>query len=195
MLVTVTERPGVALLLHVTRPLVVWLALVASGCALSLDGPKPNTPKNVLPSCDNSKGLVAVDGLFGAGFAIGSLSAFANEAPEAGVVVGLIGVAYIASAIRGNTTVEACRDAMNEFTRDGIPLDDEPNGNVAGRSMSGPAPTPVRPTPAPAPVVPPTPVLAPRPTTVPAPATIEPTPAAAPAADPDEWRDFWTEVP
>lgn len=198
------------------RHLLAWLAVIGvSGCSLALDGPKPNRPKNYAPKCDDSKGLVVADGLFATAIGIGALSAFGENEPEAGVVLGLIGVAFTASAIRGNGVVNECRAEQALFAQEGgrifDPEAEQAPNPYRPRPGYGPpaAPAPARPPVAtaptapsdpygepPAPVVTPAPVRPPTPAPVPAATKPAPRPVAEPAAiDPDAWRDFWSEVP
>lgn len=216
VLVPVTPRPSVASLQHVARHLLAWLAIIGtSGCSLALDGPKPNRPKNYAPKCDDSKGLVVADGLLATAVGIGSLSAFGQDEPSAGVILGLIALGFTASAVRGNGVVNECREEQALFAQENVPFappEDEDTRPTAGqpvRTANRPTRPPVATAPeAPAdpyseprsePPVPARPVAPARPPTS-APATIPPpTPAAKPPApaaiDPDAWRDFWTEVP
>ena len=193
------------------RHLLLWLLIASSGCALALDGPKPNRPRGYAPKCDDSKGLVVADGLLATAVGIGALAAFGDQETEAGVVLGLIGVAFTASAIRGNGVVNECRAEQALFAQEGgpqfTPSDDEPavrtgrpattSTRAVPRAPDAPAdpyadagdtravdpPAPARPTP---------------PARPSAPAAQKPTkPVATQPAeiDPDAWRDFWTEVP
>ncbi len=218
-MVPVTRRPTVASLLHVVpRHLIAWLAIIGtSGCSLALDGPKPNRPRNYAPKCDDSKGLVVADGLLATALGIGSLSAFGSEEVEAGVVLGLIAVAFTASAVRGNGVVNECRGEQALFAQESAPTFDPSNEQPTGPYVAQPRPPVVPRAPVAAvnhPLAPTDPYVDPRvepppqvsapparPPT-PAPAAIQPTtkpatkPAPAPAEiDPDAWRDFWTEVP
>jgi hypothetical protein len=191
---------------------MAWLALIGmSGCSLALDGPKPNRPKGYAPKCDDSKGLVVADGLLATASGIGMLSAFGNDEVEAGVVLGLIGVAFTASAVRGNGVVNECNAEKALFAQEGAPSFDPPNEQPSAPAYAGARPARTPPTSAPiATLTPPPPVAPsapndpyvepPRPaTSAPAvikPATAKPAPAPAAAeADPEAWRDFWTEVP
>jgi hypothetical protein len=177
-----------------------------AGCSLALSGPDPHRPANTAPECDTGKGLVGVDGLFGAGFAIGSLAALGSDEGGIAAITGLISVAFIASAVSGNSTVNECRADMAVFAgRPELPPprpEAEPPPAVASRpAVKKPAQKPEA-------------TLDPEPEQPPAPATIEPPPLpvvarptkpakpakpAAPAkpapAPSDDWADFWTEVP
>lgn len=184
-----------------------WLALAClGGCSLSLSGPNPNRASNEVPACDTGKGLVGLDGVFGAALAVGALSAFGEDAPEAGVAVGLASVAFIAAAVRGNRLVNECRTALAEYgTERPAPAPDA--GFDASRSRSrsrvaGPPPAPGdpyalgdgQPVPVSPPVAPA--VVAPPPLrAAPPPAPTPRAPQGAPADDEDDWSEFWMEVP
>lgn len=209
----VTTRPTVASLQHVARHLLAWLAIVGtSGCSLALDGPKPNRPRDYAPQCDDNKGLVFADGLLATAVGIGALTAFGQDEPEGGVILGLIGVAFAASAVRGNRVVNECRGEKALFAQNAVPFD--PRDEQPGRPVAGgpahpraAANAPVIPPPvavAPPPNAPTDPYVEPPPRPpAPAPATNKPptsprpvTTTPAPAElDPEAWRDFWTEVP
>lgn len=196
------------------RHLLAWLAVIGtSGCSLALDGPKPNRPKNYAPKCDDSKGLVVADGLLATAAGIGALSALGENETEAGVVLGLVGVAFAASAVRGNGVVNECRAEQALFAQEGgrvfDPEANELGANPYPRAPYAPPATSARPpiatgVPSTAPTdpyqEPPPPVATPAPAPArppsPAPAAIRPAPRPEPAAiDPDAWRDFWSEVP
>lgn len=193
-------------------------SVAASGCSFALSGPDPARPRNEVPECDTGKGLVALDGLIGGSFAIASLGLLGAEEGTGAAITGLIAAAFIGSAVRGNTTVNECRQAMTEYAaRDVDRAMDEPRV-AAGRKAVTPPSRPSQPpsvvqqpgdpysgdeppyqaphvnpvvAPPPAPVV--TPPPASRPTT-----TAKPTPPPPPpqqAEEPQDWKDFWTEVP
>lgn len=189
------------------------MVAAVSGCSLSLDGPKPNRPRGYEPKCDDSKGLVAADGLLATAVGIGALSAFGGDEPGAGAALGLTALAFSLSAVHGNNVVNECRAEQARYAQE-VPLpaappvpfdDDEPRIARAPRAVA-PAPAvpaagtkpadpyidapPARPTTAPArPAAPPAPAA-----TTPAPAPAATTPAPA-DSDPAAWSDFWTEVP
>lgn len=191
--------------------------MASTGCSLALSSPDPNRPRNEAPECDTGKGLVGLDGLVGGSFAVASLALLGADEGGGAAVTGLIGVAFIASAIRGNGAVNECRQALAEYrARDVDRAIDEqqvaarppsrrpqqpptvmqppqPGDPYAGDEPPYQAPhvNPAVPPPAAPPV--PTPVLKPAPPTKPM-----PTPPPAPpvqAEEPTDWKDFWTEVP
>lgn len=196
----------------------MWLAVVGvSGCSLALDGPKPNRPRGYAPKCDDSKGLVVADGLLATTMGIAALSAFGQDETEAGVVLGLIGVAFTASAIRGNGVVNECRGEQALFAQENAPQfaptdpeNEQPTGRYAGPVTAAPRAPVATAAPVTAPAAPTTPsdpyaeprIEQPPPPVRPAtsaPAAIKPparpTKPAPADVDADAWRDFWTEVP
>ncbi len=187
----------------------MWLVIAsASGCSLGLDGPKPNRPRGYAPQCDDNKGLVVADGLLAAGVGIGALAAFGEGETAAGVTLGLIGLAFTASAIRGNGVANECRAEKARFAQEGVPFapPDESENEIARRRVRAnrdrDSRIPVAPATAPSdpyaepPVAPQAPAAHPA-TPAPAPSkSTKPTNEPAPAdIDPEAWRDFWTEVP
>ncbi|MFN0250563.1 MAG: hypothetical protein ACKV2T_27030 [Kofleriaceae bacterium] len=200
------------------RHLFLWLLIGASGCSLALDGPKPNRPKGYAPKCDDNKGLVVADGLLATAVGIGAMTAFSVENAGAGVTFGLIGAAFVASAVRGNSVVNECRAENARYAQENVPfLPTDDDRRYAGQpAQTARAPRASTTEPAdpyadmrddPAPRVDPTndpgvdPRNVPRVDPGPAPVPARPAPAprpikAAPAdTDPDAWTDFWTEVP
>ncbi len=119
------------------------------GCAFSLSGPDPSRPRNRAPECDTSKGLVVLDGLTATAMGVATL-ALVNE-PEPGIALLplALGAIYLGGAIRGNTAVNKCREATEEYqgaetARDTLadmddPYDDDPLPAPRGRT---PAPVP-----------------------------------------------------
>lgn len=175
------------------------------GCALTLTAPDRQRRLSETPKCDTGKGLVALDGLLGATLGVASLAALGEGEPEAAAITGLIGVAFIASAVRGNRVTNECRAAFDGYSP--LVVDDDgrerprgrrPRADVAaqpddpyrdtggGPAVSGPA---VSGTPA---VATQPPVATPPTTTEPPAAPARPRPPS-PADDP--WSEFWTEVP
>ncbi len=174
-----------------------------SGCAFALTSPDPNRAPADPPECDTGKGLVGIDGLLGGAFALGSLAALGGEEAGVAALTGLIGVAFIASAVRGNTAVNECRVAMAEFRGRPTLEDDQPKVATKKPPPRKPAqpPTVMQPPPedpyetAPyqVPHQPPAVVVAP---VKPAPGKPVPPPARPePAPEPEDWKDFWMEVP
>jgi hypothetical protein len=204
-------------------------ALVSSsllgGCAFSLSGPDASRPRNRAPECDTSKSLVVLDGLMATAMGVATL-ALVNE-PEPGIALLplALGAVYLGGAVKGNSAVNKCRDAMNEYqgaetARDTLanmddPYDDEPlpaprprtpapvpATNVvppAARPVNpyaGAAPYPQAPGQAPYPQAPTSQPPAQPPAQRPAPPPQQPAAAApARAPDDDDWTDFWREVP
>lgn len=135
-------------------------ALVSSsllgGCAFSLSGPDPSRPRNRAPECDTSKGLVVLDGLMATAMGVATL-ALVNE-PEPGIALLplTLGAVYLGGAVKGNSAVNKCREATNEYqgaetARDTLANMDDPYDDE-------PLPAPRNPRPAPVPatnVVPP----------------------------------------
>ena len=173
------------------RSIAVLALSSVAGCALTLSGPPANRPRSERPQCDTSKGLVGLDAAFGSVFGTASLVAFSTDSTSAAVVTGLIAVAYIGSALRGNSTVNECREALVAYD------------NRNAREEPAVATTPPRGEPALPPeyaqpqssVTPP--VIAPPVVTPPVVAPpMKKGPRPAPPADgPTDWRDFWTEIP
>ena len=175
-----------------------------AGCSFALSGPDPQRPKNAAPECDTGKGLVGLDGLIGATLGITGL-ALLNDNGGAAAVTGLLGLAFIGSAVRGNTAVNECRTALEAYHQVPYepPMRDEPR--VARR----PHVTPSEPPPSEGPRdpyvtthAPPLPTIAPppapgvvAPVTPPARPAVPAKPAPAPPPEADDWKDFWTEVP
>lgn len=196
------------------------MVAAVSGCSLSLDGPKPNRPRGYEPKCDDSKGLVAADGLLATAVGIGALSAFGGDEPGAGVGLGLTALAFSLSAVHGNNVVNECRAEQARYAQEvplptapPVPFDDDepriaraprprpaapaaPAVPAAGTTPADPyadAPPPARPTTAPARPAAATATTTPT-ATPPAPPPAATTPAPA-DSDPAAWSDFWTEVP
>jgi hypothetical protein len=159
-----------------------------AGCSLALTGPKPDRRPSERPDCDTGKGNVVLDGLFGTGFAVGTLAAAADGSTDAGVVLGLLGAAFIASAVRGNTVVDECREAFASY--DGLQQAPMPEDRVATRPRIA-RPVVVAPPPAEEEATVPTAPVAP--TVAPPPPPPPPTPPARKPAS--EWQEFWKEVP
>jgi hypothetical protein len=169
------------------------LASTASACSLALSGPGPFVAGRV-PVCDTGKGLVVVDGTLGGLFSLSALALFSNNLEEGAILPGLLAAAFIGAATHGNSNVNACVEAMNDFQ---LTLEEQ---QPAPRRL----PKKRRPGPR-AKATPETPAIAATPTSTPAPpaatpaATPAPSPGAprpaAPPAPASPWRDFWSEVP
>lgn len=181
---------------------MVWVLIASvSGCSLALTGPDPTRPSTTRPECDTGKGLVGLDGVVGGVFALSSLSALGNDAPEAAAVTGLIAVAFLASAARGNGAVNRCREAFSLYEGQGPEVADRPRTpedpyDVAPRQRS--VQRPVQPPPVASKNPTQNPQNPPPPQNSVQPRPVQPRPAQpgpAPAPAPDDWSDFWTEVP
>lgn len=144
------------------------LALVA-GCSFSLSGPDPRRPAHTNPVCDTTKNLVVIDSLFATSAFITTAAVGGNNAGAA-VVAALVGAAFVAGAVHGNSAVDECRKANAEY--------------YAEVNAAPPPPMDVEPSPreiaaAPPPPAPAAPVAAP--------------PPPPPVAN-DPWAAFWKEV-
>ena len=172
----------------------MWLcACVAlAGCSLALTGPKPDRRLSERPDCDTGKGNVVLDGLFGTGFGVGTLAAVADGSTSAGVVLGLFGAAFIASAVRGNTVVDECREAFASF--DGLDRAPMREDRVARRPRVEPAAEAPKVVPPPVAVAPPPAEERPPAVTAPVPPRVAPSAPPAPKSA-IEWQEFWKEVP
>lgn len=96
-----------------------WLValLCTSGCAFALSGPNPERPANQAPRCDTSKGLVALDAVVAGAMGLLALSLASSDTdPEIALLPTAIGALYVGGAFSGNSKVNKCRVAMDEFT-------------------------------------------------------------------------------
>ncbi|MGE0545539.1 MAG: hypothetical protein AB7O24_12850 [Kofleriaceae bacterium] len=196
-----------------SKPSRLWAALALfglSGCALSLTAPDPKRPRNRAPECDTGKGMVAVDGLYASAFGIAALATASEEEAGAALALTLMGALFVASAVRGNTAVNECRVALDEFARDNAAvqaldqLDRAPT--VYTRNPGPPGSPPVPPPVSSAPPRAPTAVapavvaapVAPPPTSPPRvdkPSVDDSKPAPAPPTEVmSPWDEFWREV-
>ena len=98
-----------------------WLAaavvLGCWGCAFTLDGPDPNRPRNYVPKCDTSKGLVALDGVMATALGVTALSLTSESEPAIALVPLGLGALYLAGAVSGNRTANACQAAIDDYSR------------------------------------------------------------------------------
>lgn len=130
-----------------SRWLLAAVVLGCWGCAFSLDGPDPQRPRNRVPRCDTSKGLVGLDGVMATAFGVTTLAVAAEGEPAAALIPLGIGALYLGGAVAGNRAVDACRKALEDYDQsyDGeryaITDDDEdddkpviPRGQPAGQA-------------------------------------------------------------
>src|SRR6187551_1913096 len=96
-----------------------WLSVVALlscwGCAFSLDGPDPNRPRNTVPRCDTSKGLVALDGVMATTMGVAALSLSSESEPAIALLPLGLGALYLAGAVSGNRSVNRCNEAIAAY--------------------------------------------------------------------------------
>lgn len=159
-----------------------WFLLLLTGCSLTLSGPDPNRPRNKPPACDTSKALVAIDGVLAATMGIIAVAVASNNDGGAAVAPALFGTAFVASAVHGNNTVNACQRDLESYDQ-----------AMAARDIEAPQR--------------PEPPAAAQPSPQDEPAPPEPPPQAQPAQQPsppaqvpaqssgDRWQAFWREVP
>ncbi len=162
---------------------VVTGGAMLSGCSLALSGPSPDRPRNKVPQCDTSKGLVVVDGLIATTLGIVAASVAASNNGGAAVLPLLGAGVFTASAIHGNNVVNACNREMGNYesevaaARSPLPPDEEPRPAAVAMQPALALPS------QPQPQAPPQP----QPQAPPAPPTHE---AAA-----EPWAAFWKETP
>lgn len=181
------------------------IAMASSGCAvIAAKAPDPNRPISEVPQCNTGKGGVAVDTVAALLLGVTAI-AVAKEETGAGVLLGLTGGVYGASAAAGSSSANKCRKALERY--DAFIAEERASPGGLGGLVAAPgavdAPRPA-PAVAPAPVAPPpVAVVAPGPAT-PAPAPTPPPPTRPqpppkpqpPPADADDpWSAFWQEVP
>jgi hypothetical protein len=198
------------------RPLIGtmarWFLLLLSGCSLAITGPSPDRPHNKAPTCDTSKGLVALDGVLAATMSVVGLSVAAGNDGSAAIAPLIVAGIFTASAIHGNHTVDACIREQGNYESEmasRTPLPDESERPMVAAqgapgaagiamqpavslpSVSGPLP--------PQQLAPPQPQQPPQqPPPPPPPQQQSPAPRPAPAASApsdDAWAAFWKEVP
>lgn len=158
-----------------------WLLVLGlSGCAFALQGPE-GTAAHTYPRCDDSKRRVVADGLIATGLEITALAVAGGNNSGGAVVPALAGVAFIASAVKGNSTADDCRKAQERYAAAtaarAVPVvADEPQTEATPASV-----LPIRRAPQTAPA-------APQP-----PSPTPPPPAPSRASDP--WAAFWKVTP
>jgi hypothetical protein len=177
------------------------LALI-SGCALAIKGPDPDRPRGEVPHCDTGKGSVGLDTVAGSMFGLGAIAALADGEEGTGLALAAVGGLFIASAVRGNSSANACRAAYTEYNVAYQQRLREPPRPVA-RPTVAKQPRPIEPAPAPIENLEPAPEpqqptpQIPRPETygTPRPPPPKKPPATKPAETEDDWSAFWKEAP
>ncbi len=99
------------------RVTALALAATISGCAFSLDGPKPDRRRYVEPACDTSKSLVTLDGVMATVAGVIGLSTI-KDSGGAGAIGILTGATYLVSALYGNSKVNACREELAVYNHE-----------------------------------------------------------------------------
>ena len=169
-----------------------WFLLLLTGCSLTISGPDPNRPRTKPPTCETSKALVAIDGVLAATLGIVAIAAASSNDGGAAVAPALFGAAFAASAIHGNTTVNACHREMESY-----------DAAVAAREIVPAAAPPEeeRPQVQPQLALQPQPPQQPQPQLQPQ-LQPQPQPQLQPQPQPqpqphtgDRWQAFWREVP
>jgi hypothetical protein len=185
-----------------TRWLLV-LGLLSSGgaCSFALTGPDAKAPKSRAPGCDTSKTLVVLDMVAATIAGVSTLAAGANHGTDA-LAPGLITALFAGSALHGNSVVQSCRRANDEYLARATPTAKPPPA-IAEESADEDRPPPrvppaktaklnLRPEPAEPvaqeaqPEPPQPPVQAPK-----QPAQEAPRPVPPPI---EVWVDFWKEI-
>lgn len=151
-----------------------WALGLVAGCSFALTGPDPRAPRTQEPKCDRDKTTVVLDSVLATAAGVTTLAVGADSGGGAAIIPALLGSVFVGAAIHGNTVVNRCRAANEEYlaTRDAAP---PPPTDVEDRKFEKPVTSPVAIAP------PPPPVAAP----------VAPPPPPAP---PDSWADFWKEV-
>jgi hypothetical protein len=179
------------------------LAVLSLGaCSLSISGPKPNRSKLEAPSCDTSKGLVALDSLVAIGLGIGGLAALGDDSGTGAIL--LVGSALLTgAALHGSGNADKCRDAFADYVKETQAIARAAEQEVPRRQQKQrrdrdddvepdedvqPDELPHVPMPA-AHLRPP----ATQPPVAPAPASPPPQPKTP--TNTDDWSQFWREVP
>jgi hypothetical protein len=195
------------------RSILLAAVLALGGCSLVISGPAVDRPRDRLPICDTGKGPVAADAIAGSFLGLGALVALGEDAGSVALLPAALGAAFFASAIRGNSRANACREAIavyeGSMLRGPMPRD-PPGPGLAGPyappapPLTGPyAPPGSAPAPPPRAAAPPPPAAAPAPAPPPPPASpvpsaaqgAPPAPPPAPRAPQDPWIEFWKELP
>jgi len=163
---------------------VLGLVAAGGGCSLALTGFDAKAPRSKAPACDTSKTLVVLDMVAATIAGVATLATAANHASDA-LAPGLITGLFAASAFRGNSVVESCRHANDEYLAHAHPTAMPPPA-IAEETADEERPPPPAPVPAqqaqaeePPPESPKQPPQAP-PRPVPPPIEV--------------WVDFWKEI-
>ncbi len=141
----------------------------------------------MLPDCDSSKGLVALDSLGAIGLGVGGLAALGAD--EGVGAVALVGAAlFTAAALHGSGNADKCRTALAEFAV-------EMSANQPTMEVRR-TPKKRRPEPEPDPE-PEAPAVKPKVQPKPAPEDSDLAEPTKPNPEPGarDWSQFWREVP
>jgi hypothetical protein len=88
-----------------SRWILPAVALALGGCALTLSGPAADRPRDRVPRCDTSKGLVATDAILGSVLGVAALAMLGEGAGEGALLSGALGTGFILSAVSANGRV------------------------------------------------------------------------------------------
>jgi hypothetical protein len=179
-----------------------WFLLLLSGCSLAITGPSAERPRTKAPTCDTSKGLVALDGVLAATMTVVGLSVATSTDGSAAIAPLIVAGLFTASAIHGNNTVNACIREQTNYESEmasRTPLPDESERPmVAAQGAPGIAMQPAVSLPSESGPPVPQQLAPPQPQSPPPPQQQPPAPRPAPAASApsdDAWAAFWKEVP
>jgi hypothetical protein len=75
-----------------SRWILPAVALALGGCALTLSGPAADRPRDRVPRCDTSKGLVATDAILGSVLGVAALAMLGEGAGEGALLSGALGI-------------------------------------------------------------------------------------------------------
>ena len=179
-----------------------WFLLLLSGCSLAITGPSPDRPRTKAPTCDTSKGLVALDGVLAATMSMVGLSIATGNDGSAAIAPLIVAGLFTASAIHGNNEVNACIREQTNYESEmaaRAPLPDEserPTVAAQGAPAIAMQPAVSLPSasgpPVPQQLAPPAPAP---PQQQPQPRAQQQPPAPRPEPADDAWAAFWKEVP
>jgi len=175
-----------------------WFLLLLSGCSLAITGPSPNRPRNKAPTCDTSKGLVALDGVLAATMSVVGLSVAAGNNGSEAIAPLIVAGIFTASAIHGNNEVNACLREQGNYESEmasRTPLPDESERPVVAAPGAAPgapgfAMQPAVSLPSATGPMPPQQLQPPSP-----PPQQQQAPAPRPEPADEAWAAFWKEVP